>query len=411
MKAPQSGLQHQRFMQWAKDRGVTFSGVCPGQTQGSGVGIVADRRIEAGEKLVSVPREALFGIQSIPKKFQKRHGDITVHGLLASFLAFGGPEKVEYDSWKSTWPSAQDFKESMPLLWPSVLKGPFTRGANDCNSFAGYTFFPLPPAIGGGWTNNHSRSDDASLLRRQEAKLRRDWKIVSATFPNGALEDYVYHWLAVNTRCLYYVMPGAKVLPQVDDRIVLCPFIDYFNHQDHGCIVASDERGFTVTSDRVYDAGEEIFTSYGGHSNDFLLVEYGFFLERNRWDTLPLDHLITQVFIDEGERKRLADAGYLGGKWEEYVAGKSVQNEQDDAEADVFVAMRILRVYYDEAKAASEELDKVGASLPSCQRQTLLIRWKQIKFLIQQAFTNGISRNIQAMAHAHFDLPAPRTVK
>jgi len=55
--------------------------------------------------------------------------------------------------------------------------------------------------------------------------------------------------------------------------------------------VAFDEKGYTVTRDRAYgrsvvsvrhegavltfgtDVGEEIYTSYGNHSNDFLLVE------------------------------------------------------------------------------------------------------------------------------------------
>jgi hypothetical protein len=32
--------------------------------------------------------------------------------------------------------------------------------------------------------------------------------------------------------------------------------------------------------------------SYGAHTNDFLLVEYGFILQSNTCDSLPLDHLI-----------------------------------------------------------------------------------------------------------------------
>ena len=35
-----------------------------------------------------------------------------------------------------------------------------------------------------------------------------------------------------------------------------------------------------------------MFVSYGPHSNDFLLVEYGFILESNKCDSIPLDHLI-----------------------------------------------------------------------------------------------------------------------
>ena len=38
----------------------------------------------------------------------------------------------------------------------------------------------------------------------------------------------------------------------------------------------------------------------------------GFTLEKNRWDSLPLDDLLDQALLDERDRKRLADTGYLG---------------------------------------------------------------------------------------------------
>ncbi len=82
--------------------------------------------------------------------------------------------------------------------------------------------------------------------------MKKDWAIVSKTFPNSTLEKYTYHWLIINTRSFYYELLGAKIQPARKDRMVLCPFVDYFNHADHGCNVSFDQTGFTVTSDRDY---------------------------------------------------------------------------------------------------------------------------------------------------------------
>ena len=90
------------------------------------------------------------------------------------------------------------------------------------------------------------------LLRKQEQKLKKDWSVISTIFPNSTFEAYAYNWLIVNTRSFYYELPSLKVQPAREDRMVLCPFADYFNHADRGCEVSFDESGYTVTSDRNY---------------------------------------------------------------------------------------------------------------------------------------------------------------
>lgn len=65
-------------------------------------------------------------------------------------------------------------------------------------------------------------------------KLQEDWKIVVQVVPEASFSTYIYHWLVVNSRSFYYEIPGFDVPASVDDRMVMCPFVDYFNHQDHG---------------------------------------------------------------------------------------------------------------------------------------------------------------------------------
>lgn len=213
---------------------------------------------QAGEELVRVPASALLTIESISPEFRDLHSckGLTVHGLLASFLAFGADQMLPYAPWKATWPSLADFQGSMPILWPLELRESLLCRRRDGTSTA--NFFPLPPAIGSRWatsTTGAGQPPNPSLLWKQGKRLERDWAIVSKILPESAHKRYAAYatmWLLVNTRSFYYELPDAKIQPAREDRMVLCPFVDYFNHADQGCDVSFNERGFTVTSGRSY---------------------------------------------------------------------------------------------------------------------------------------------------------------
>lgn len=166
-----------------------------------------------------------------------------MHGLLASFLAFGGPHTHRYADWKALWPSFSDFQKSMPLLWFPVLREPLNESGYSDNTMdnapSRKPFFPLPPSIAGRWSHNSMdqslwERDNSSMLCRQEAKLQKDWSIVSKVFPDQTLPEYTYYWMVVNTRSFYFEIPGEEPAKERDDRIALCPFMDYFNHGDQG---------------------------------------------------------------------------------------------------------------------------------------------------------------------------------
>ena len=69
---------------------------------------------------------------------------------------------------------------------------------------------------------------------RQEKKLKADWNLVSKVFPKQNLAEYIYYWIIVNTRSFYFEVSGKEAPQNHDDRMVLCPFVDYFNHNDQG---------------------------------------------------------------------------------------------------------------------------------------------------------------------------------
>lgn len=72
------------------------------------------------------------------------------------------------------------------------------------------------------------------LLAKQETKFQKDLEIVQQTDPDISVDWYKYCWLIVNTRSFYYELPGLKEQRPKRDCLVMCPFVDLFNHADEG---------------------------------------------------------------------------------------------------------------------------------------------------------------------------------
>jgi hypothetical protein len=96
-----------------------------------------------------------------------------------------------------------------------------------------------------------------------------------------------------------------------DDRLAILPIADLFNHAGVRCESEFSPEKFTFIADRGYCVGEEVHLSYGSHSNDFLLAEYGFVLTDNRWDAVCLEDAILP-FLNEEQKNVLKDRGFLG---------------------------------------------------------------------------------------------------
>ncbi|KAG0650498.1 Ribosomal lysine N-methyltransferase 2 [Hyphodiscus hymeniophilus] len=257
---------HRDFTEWAVSRGVKINGIAAHKFPGRGLGIIAEKSFKAslssivyisvqeGDTILTVPISALRTLLTVPKSISIPIGAITVHGLLAASLSLD--TTLHYSAWRAVLPTAESFKESVPLLWHTTLQA------------------LLPSAA-------------LSLLKNQQAKISKDWSAVSSAFPSLSYETYQYNWLLVNTRTFYFTSPLIKLSKPVnrDDCMALQPFADYFNHAD----IASAEalfssQGYSIAASCSISKGDEIYISYGNHSNDFLLAEYGFSMESNKWD-------------------------------------------------------------------------------------------------------------------------------
>lgn len=244
-----------------------------------------------------------------------------------------------------------------------------------------------------------------ALLNSQKTKLGLDWAAVSKAFPQISYEDYIYYWCIVNTRTFYFTSPKINKSPTRDDCMALNPFADYFNHADSGCEVSFTDTEHKITSERSIARGSEIYISYGNHSNDFLLAEYGFMLKENKWDEISLDTYILPMLSDK-QKDQLRAAGFLGKymldkgtvcfrtqvvlrllcmpfrRWQRFVNGLD-DGEKDQAVVDHLLG-KVLQLHIDHVSEMLARLSVLDSGLAN-QRETLCRRWKQINLLLQAA--------------------------
>jgi len=333
---------------------------------------------QAGDEILTAPTSALRTVQTVPKSISRLVGTISVNGLLATELAMDTSEVRA--PWRAVLPTKEDFEESMPLMWHPSLQA------------------LLPPA-------------SLSLLESQRKKFSFDWAAVSTTFPTLSYDLYLYNWLIVSTRTFYYTSPKIKSKKPLnrDDCLALIPLADDFNHADAGCEVIFSPTGYKICTDRQIEEGEEVYISYGNHSNDFLLAEYGVILEQNRWDEISLDEIILPLFSEE-QKRILKEADFLGNfildkhtvcyrtqvalrllyepgtRWQRLVANGLDHEDKDQMTANRTL-LKALKCYMDRVDEKLKEIEGLHCGLVS-QRETLSRRWKQIRLLL----TVSISR-------------------
>ncbi|KAI1140650.1 SET domain-containing protein [Hypoxylon sp. FL0543] len=360
---------HEELLAWATGQGVKLTGIAPKRIPGRGFGIIATRAIKPDEVVLEVPTACLRSLDTVHKPIV-RHlpKSMSVHGLLAADLALDSSSK--YAAWNAVCPGPEDFN-GMPLVWPRELQALLPLAARD-------------------------------LLAKQEAKFIRDWAAVSAAFPQRLDEaSYRYAWMLVNTRTFYYV--NAQLKRRIkDDHMCLQPVADLFNHGDEGCHVAFDHDGFAIKTTKPYAVGEEVKICYGRHSGDFLLVEYGFVMDDNRWDEFLLDDVLLPRLSTQ-QKERLEEVGFLGKyvldretacyrtqvavrqlccgarEWKRFVDGID-DGERSQQGADQLI-LDVLREQKRNIKKTISEVEALNAG-DKQQTEVLVKRWRQIQDLV-----------------------------
>lgn len=186
--------------------------------------------------------------------------------------------------------------------------------------------------------------------------------------------------------------------------MALNPFADYFNHADVATADASfGPQGYAISAVQQIKKGEEIYISYGNHSNDFLLAEYGFVMKVNKWDEVPLDEFVLPLF-DDDQKKKLEEMGFLGkyvldgegvcyrtqialrvlclsaGQWQRLV-NKGLEDGDKYRGVVNDILLKVLKSYLESVDGKLESIKVLDCGLDS-QRKTLSTRWTQIRLLL-----------------------------
>lgn len=212
--------KHVIFTKWAEDRGVVINGITAAQLPGRGMGLVTTKRVKAGERLLFIPEKAMF---KPDRQMLKDDGltDLSPQAQLAmsAMVSFQSSES-DFQLWRQTLPTSEDFDLSMPMLSSGQLRE------------------LLPPPV-------------LQPLERQETDYGRDQAAVQSFLHQTELDsvDFRYWWLIVNSRSFHWKPPLGK-----GGVMVLCPFIDYMNHAPtgQGCDVKMTNSGYEVVTARVH---------------------------------------------------------------------------------------------------------------------------------------------------------------
>lgn len=322
-----------------------------------------------------MPISAIRSVHSVPKTVSsKLPRNASIHCLVASDLVLG---RAKIPEWYQLVPTLADFVGCMPMSWPSELQ-------------------ELLPG------------EAMAIMRRHRDRYQRDWDMANAAFHSISEDMFLHAWYLGATRAFYYETDKTLKYPW-HDRLAMLPLADLFNHSAKGCNAAFTSKSYTIVADRKYMAGSEVTTSYGEHSNDYLLAEYGFILDENDFDHVCLDTVIfprlTEALRTELQRKEMlgeflwrpgmkrtgklwvavrllsgADTA-VKGTWPALRQGKEDESGSL-AKADELV-QQLLAEYEPEA---GDKLRHARAATAGSdyQRQTLVKRWDQIVAMLQQ---------------------------
>ncbi|ELU17670.1 hypothetical protein CAPTEDRAFT_97123, partial [Capitella teleta] len=111
---------------------------------------------------------------------------------------------------------------------------------------------------------------------------------------NGAFtwDLFKWAWSSVNTRCVYMSQPQNSVLsPDEEDKSALAPFLDLLNHTVDVEVNArfdDSSKSYKITTLTACKPYDQVFINYGPHSNEKLLLEYGFTLPCNPHNNISL---------------------------------------------------------------------------------------------------------------------------
>lgn len=265
-----------------------------------GIGMFATTRINVGDVLADVPRCYLLTLQDIAH--DKKIGRLIMSSVrrapsaFAVYIAFYSANPTELDDTrqKSFFAILPRSYDTLPFWSPeelSLLDDPIllTRAKEKTEEL---------------------RLEYSEILKN----LQKHFGTKGADFLQPAdwltWSSYLLGLGVVDTRAIFF--SSAKPLLE-DDIYALMPFADFINHSPKSLSAGrySDiSNSFRIEAKEVYNAGDEVYISYGKHSNAVLLEYYGFVVDGNQFDVLyPTKSALERLCVKEFQREILNSLG------------------------------------------------------------------------------------------------------
>ncbi|GAV29052.1 hypothetical protein PMKS-002531 [Pichia membranifaciens] len=166
-------------------------------------------------------------------------------------------------------------------------------------------------------------------------------------------KEYLWSWLAINTRCLYYKLPGylpiTENIESESSNITMVPFVDFINHRrdNSNCLARVSRSGYEVLATENIPTDTHLWFTYGPHSDEFLQCEYGFSTSKkmgkssgyksfNSYNTINLSPIITKL-ISSTAKKNIHQWLKQTNYYDDYTLGVENISLDKDGTVKIFV--------------------------------------------------------------------------
>lgn len=332
------------MMIWLRSHGAKttdFAVECR-KTPSSGYGLFAGRSCLPGKLLFSIPAKAMMNVMTLKPHYPSETVEaLTGIQLVCMHLFLWRPRGDSEDSedplfgpYISTLPREFD---GHPLTWIVQSKHQNTTCQDD------HPLRWLPPSVLSALDRLHCRfTDDWYKVHSVMIQPPMSAKVKGRTADVNnvkAMMDFLWAWLNVNTRCIYYRL---KISKSDSDNFTLCPVLDFANHSSHmsnmrpgptnadiwnSAPVLSIGEGlrFFACDDTRIREDDEIMLAYGRHANKTLFVEYGFVDGLQEVGTRVCgevdvqDILEESIYLDQRRSRAIKDLLVAEGYWGDFV--------------------------------------------------------------------------------------------
>lgn len=239
-----------------------------------GRGLMALSTLKPNDVLISIPLRFMITREKVENSLKSdRTNELTTHHLISVFLL----RELDKGS-NSFW---------LPYLktLPDSFDVPFFCSSTEIDSTPFYV--------------------KQKCLAQQKIVLSAFEKVRLTLNINLDLQRFSWAWFAVNTRAVYFENDSGRRKDETEkenvdlrseNNLALAPYLDMFNHASDvavsvGRAVSSEfAEGVyqIVSSNKTYRKYDQVFINYGPHDNLKLCLEYGFVLDDNPNDLVPI---------------------------------------------------------------------------------------------------------------------------